>query len=52
VIADFGTNYTAIGWLTLVLPIGFLAVVVGLWARWFKRSERRDSTEPPHDAGQ
>jgi cytochrome c-type biogenesis protein CcmH/NrfF len=51
VIADFGTNYTAIGWLTLVLPIGFVALVVGLWVRWFKRSERRDSTEPPRDAG-
>jgi len=47
VIADFGTNYTGIGWLTLVVPVGFLGIVVALWVRAFKRGERHDSAEPP-----
>jgi len=45
VIADFGTNYTAIGWLTLVLPVGFVAVVAGLLWRALKR-DHRDAGSP------
>lgn len=36
-IADFGTDYTAIGWLTLVLPVGFVAAVAVLLWRAIKR---------------
>ncbi|MGD0196343.1 MAG: hypothetical protein ABSC56_00355 [Solirubrobacteraceae bacterium] len=46
-IADFGTNYTGIGWLTVVVPLGFLVIVVGLWVRAFRRADRGDSSEPP-----
>jgi hypothetical protein len=50
-IADFGTDYTGIGWLTLVLPVGFVALVAGLLVRSFKRSESRDG-EPPSGSSQ
>jgi hypothetical protein len=40
--ADFGADYTGIGWLTVVLPLALLAFVVALWFRAY----RRDGGEP------
>ena len=36
-LADFGSNYTAIGWLTLVVPVGLVGVVAVVWVCAFKR---------------
>lgn len=47
-IADFGTNYGGIGWLTLVLPLGFVAVVAAFLFRSFRRTER--DAQPPDRA--
>ena len=44
-IADFGTNYTAIGWLTLILPVGFVAAVAALLWRALKR-DKGDAGSP------
>jgi hypothetical protein len=30
-IADFGTNYSGIGWITLVLPLVLLIIVIAWW---------------------
>jgi hypothetical protein len=44
VIADFGTNYSGIGWLTLVLPLLLLIIVVAWWRLAWHRSST-DSAE-------
>lgn len=36
-IADFGTNYTGIGWLTLVVPVGLLIAVIFWWRITWRR---------------
>jgi hypothetical protein len=38
-IADFGTDYTSIGWLTIVLPVGFVGLVATYLWRAFKREK-------------
>jgi hypothetical protein len=49
-IADFGTNYTGIGWLTLVLPLALLIIVVVWWRiAWSKGSA--NAPDVPHQAG-
>jgi MFS superfamily sulfate permease-like transporter len=41
-IADFGTNYTGIGWLTLVLPLLLLLIVIVWWrVSWGRGSTRQ-----------
>jgi membrane protein DedA with SNARE-associated domain len=41
-IADAGTNATAAGPLTLIVPVGVLIVVIALW--WFVWRRRRPRT--------
>jgi hypothetical protein len=36
-IADFGTDYTGIGWLTLVLPLALLIAVIIWWRITWRR---------------
>jgi hypothetical protein len=40
-IADFGTNYGGVGWLTLLVPLGLLIIVVA----WWRLSWSRGSSE-------
>jgi hypothetical protein len=44
-IADFGTNYTGIGWITLVLPIGLLILVVIWWRTAWGRGSADQADE-------
>jgi VIT1/CCC1 family predicted Fe2+/Mn2+ transporter len=50
-LADFGANYTGIGWLTLVLPIGFLAIVIALLYRAYKRDGGAPAAEGNETGG-
>lgn len=45
-IADFGADYTGIGWFTVVLPLALVAIVVALWARAYKRDGGAPSDTP------
>jgi hypothetical protein len=40
-IADFGTNYGGVGWLTLLVPLGLLIIVIV----WWRVSWSRGSSE-------
>jgi|GEM_PF-5863045 uncharacterized membrane protein YhaH (DUF805 family) len=40
-LADFGTDYTGIGWLTLVFPLALLFTVVAWWNLTYRRGRRR-----------
>jgi cbb3-type cytochrome oxidase subunit 3 len=40
-LADFGTDYTGIGWLTLALPLALLFMVVAWWNLTYRRGRRR-----------
>ncbi|MGD0981227.1 MAG: hypothetical protein ABR946_07070 [Solirubrobacteraceae bacterium] len=47
-VADFGTDYTGIGWLTLVLPLALLFTVVAWWHLTYRRGRRRrEATSSP-----
>jgi hypothetical protein len=45
-IADFGTDYTGIGWLTVVLPLAVLALIVAWWHFVYRRGRRHDPEQP------
>jgi hypothetical protein len=40
VLADFGTDYTDVGWLTIVLPLVVLALVIGWWNLMYRANRR------------
>ena len=50
-LADFGANYTGIGWLTVALPLGFLAIVVTLLYLAYKRDGGAPAAAPNADQG-
>lgn len=44
-IADFGTNYSGIGWLTLVVPLGLLIIVIASWRTAWGRGSASQADE-------
>jgi uncharacterized membrane protein len=50
-IADFGTNYTGIGWLTLVVPLGLLFAVVAWWHATYRSRKRQGDASQSSIAG-
>jgi hypothetical protein len=49
-IADFGTDYTGIGWLTVVLPLALLAGIVVWWRLSWRRGGSPEAPEQPAPA--
>jgi hypothetical protein len=45
-IADFGTNYSGIGWITIVIPLVVLALVVAWWHLTWRRGRRSGDEQP------